>query len=164
MIELDIPKQGNGIIAISFIVAIMLTALPLPDWAVNWRPAWVAIVLIYWCMAVPDRIGIFIAWFLGLLLDVQQGTVLGQNALGMILIAVLAINSHQRMRAYPLSQQAVLVCFYLLLYELIMLLVSGYLGTSTRDWTYWMPAITSMLLWPWLFIVLRDVRRKYSIS
>ncbi len=164
MIGLEEPKQGNGIIAMSSVVAIMLTALPLPDWAVNWRPAWVAIVLIYWCMAVPDRIGIFIAWFLGLLLDVQQGTVLGQNALGMILLAVLTINSHQRMRAYPLSQQAVLVCFYLLFYELIMLLISGYLGTRTRDWTYWMPAITSMLLWPWLFIVLRDVRRKYSIS
>ncbi len=164
MIGLEEPKQGNGIIALSFIFAIMLTALPLPEWAVNWRPAWVAIVLIYWCMAVPDRVGIFIAWFLGLLLDVQQGTVLGQNALGMILLAVLTINSHQRMRAYPLSQQAVLVCFYLLFYKLIMLLVSGYLGTSTRDWTYWMPAITSMLLWPWLFIILRDVRRKYSIS
>jgi len=164
MIGLDEPQEGNGIIAMSFIVALMLTALPLPDWAVNWRPAWVAIVLIYWCMAVPDRVGIFIAWFLGLLLDVQQGTVLGQNALGMILIAVLTINAHQRMRAYPLLQQAVLVCFYLLFYELIMLLVSGYLGTSTRNWTYWMPAITSMLLWPWLFIILRDVRRKYNIA
>jgi len=164
MIGLDEPQQGNGIIAISFILAIMLMALPLPDWAVNWRPAWVAIVLIYWCMAVPDRVGIFIAWFLGLLLDVQQGTVLGQNALGMTLLAFLTINSYQRMRAYPLSQQAVLVCFYLLLYELMMLLVLGYLRTSTRDWTYWMPAITSMLLWPWLFIILRDVRRKYNIS
>lgn len=164
MIGLDEPERGNGIITFSFLIAIMLTALPLPEWAVNWRPMWVAVVLIYWCMAVPDRVGIFIAWFLGLLLDVQQGTVLGQNALGMILIAFLTINSYQRMRAYPLSQQAVLVCFYLLFYELIMLLVSGYLGTGTRDWTYWMPAVTSMLLWPWLFIVLRDVRRKYNIS
>ena len=157
-------KQGNGIIAMSFIVAIMLTALPLPDWAVNWRPAWVAIVLIYWCLAVPDRIGIFIAWFLGLLLDVQQGSILGQNALGMILIALLTINSHQKMRAYPLLQQAVLVCFYLLFYKLIMFLISFYIGVDTSDWTYWMPAITSMLLWPWLFIILRDVRRKHRIS
>ncbi len=147
----------------SFMVAIMLTAIPLPDWAGNWRPAWVAIVLIYWCMAIPDRIGICVAWFLGLLLDVQQGTVLGQNALGMTVIAFLTITSYQRMRVYPLAQQAVLVCFYLLLYKLIMLWISGYLGISTRDWTYWMPAITSMVLWPWLFIILRDVRRKYNI-
>lgn len=157
-------KKGNGIIAMSFIVAIMLTALPLPDWAVNWRPDWVAVVLIYWCMAVPDRIGIFIAWFLGLLLDVQQGNALGQNALSMILIAFLTINSYQRMRAYPLLQQAVLVCFYLLLYKLVMFLILVYLGLNKSDWTYWMPAITSMLLWPWLFIILRDVRRKHRIS
>ena len=157
-------KKGNGIIAMSFIIAIMLTALPLPDWAVNWRPDWVAIVLIYWCMAVPDRIGIFIAWFLGLLLDVQQGNALGQNALSMTLIAFLTINSYQRMRAYPLLQQAVLVCFYLLLYKLVMLLILVYLGLNKSDWTYWMPAITSMLLWPWLFIILRDVRRKHRIS
>ena len=157
-------KKGNGIIAMSFIVAIMLTALPLPDWAVNWRPDWVAVVLIYWCMAVPDRIGIFIAWFLGLLLDVQQGNILGQNALSMTLIAFLTINSYQRMRAYPLLQQAVLVCFYLLLYKLVMFLILVYLGLNKSDWTYWMPAITSMLLWPWLFIILRDVRRKHRIS
>ena len=157
-------KKGNGIIAMSFIIAIMLTALPLPDWAVNWRPDWVAVVLIYWCMAVPDRIGIFVAWFLGLLLDVQQGNALGQNALSMTLIAFLTINSYQRMRAYPLLQQAVLVCFYLLLYKLVMLLILVYLGLNKSDWTYWMPAITSMLLWPWLFIILRDVRRKHRIS
>ena len=157
-------KKGNGIIAMSFIIAIMLTALPLPDWAVNWRPDWVAVVLIYWCMAVPDRIGIFVAWFLGLLLDVQQGNILGQNALSMTLIAFLTINSYQRMRAYPLLQQAVLVCFYLLLYKLVMLLILVYLGLNKSDWTYWMPAITSMLLWPWLFIILRDVRRKHRIS
>lgn len=164
MISIEEQKQGNWVIVMSFIVAIMLTALPLPDWAVNWRPSWVALVLIYWCMAVPDRIGIAVGWFLGLLLDVQQSTVLGQNALGLTIIAFLTIKSYQRMRVFPLAQQAVLICFYLLLYELITLWITGYIGTSTRDWTYWMPAITSMLLWPWLFIILRDLRRKYNIS
>ena len=164
MIAIKEQKRGNWIIVMSFIVAIMLTALPLPDWAVNWRPAWVAIVLIYWCMAVPDRVGIAVGWCLGLILDVQQSTVLGQNALGLALIAFLTIKSYQRMRVFPLAQQAVLICFYLLLYELIMLWITAYTGTQTKDWTYWMPAITSMLLWPWLFIILRDLRRKYYIS
>jgi rod shape-determining protein MreD len=164
MIPLEQSKQGNWLIIISFIIAVMLTALPLPDWAVNWRPAWVALVLIYWCMAIPDRVGLGVAWFMGLILDVQQGTILGQNALGLTLLAYLTIKSYQRMRVFPLAQQAVLICFYLLLYELIMLLITGYLGTGSRDWTYWMPAFTSMLLWPWLFIILRDLRRKYHIS
>ncbi len=157
-------RQGNGIIVVSFVIAIMLTALPLPEWAVNWRPSWVAIVLIYWCMAVPDRVGVVVAWVLGLLLDVMHSNVLGQNALGLVLIAFITLNSYQRMRVFPLAQQAVLVCFYLLLYELIMFWITAYTGSQTRDWTYWMPAFTSMLLWPWLFIVLRDIRRKYHIS
>ena len=164
MIPIQQPRLGNGLIVISFVIAVMLMALPLPDWAVNWRPAWVALVLIYWCMAIPDRVGIAVGWFLGLILDVQQGTLLGQNALGLTLIAFLTIKSYQRMRVYPLAQQAVLICFYLLFYELIMLVIMGYTGTGSRDWTYWMPAITSMLLWPWLFVILRDLRRKYNIS
>lgn len=164
MIPLEQQRQGNGVIIISFIVAVMLTALPLPDWAVNWRPAWVPLVLIYWCMAVPNRVGISVGWFMGLILDVQQSTILGQNALGLILIAFLTIKSYQRMRVAPLAQQAVLICFYLLFYELIMLLITGYLGMGSSDWTYWMPAISSMFLWPWLFIILRDLRRKFNIS
>jgi rod shape-determining protein MreD len=50
------------IIALSLVIALMLTALPLPEWAVNWRPAWVAMVLIYWCMALPERVGIGVRW------------------------------------------------------------------------------------------------------
>ena len=45
--------RGGWVIAASFVVALMLTALKLPEWALIWRPAWVALVLIYWCMAVP---------------------------------------------------------------------------------------------------------------
>ena len=161
----DKPIQhGNGIIITSFIIAIMLTALPLPEWAINWRPAWVPIVLIYWCMAVPDRIGISVAFVLGLLLDVMHSNVLGQNALGLVLIAYISLKSYQRMRVFPLAQQAVLVCFYLLLYEVMMFLITSYTGSQTGDWTYWMPAVTSMLIWPWLFIILRDIRRKFHIS
>ncbi|OGT29426.1 MAG: rod shape-determining protein MreD [Gammaproteobacteria bacterium RBG_16_51_14] len=156
--------QGGWIIVLSFVIAMMLMAMPLPDWAIYWRPSWVAIVLIYWCMALPDRVGIGIGWVLGLLLDVQQGTVLGQNALGLAIIAYLCLKSYQRMRVFPLTQQAVLVCIYLLLYEFISLWIRGMMGVPPNNWTYWMPAFTSMLLWPWLFIVLRDIRRKYLIS
>jgi rod shape-determining protein MreD len=142
----------------------MLTALPLPEWAVNWRPAWVAMVLIYWCMALPERVGIGVSWMLGVLLDVQQGTVLGQHALGLALVAYITIKSHQRLRVFPLFQQALVVCGYILLFQFIVLWIKGMLGIPPRHWSYWMPAFSSMLLWPWIFIVLRDVRRKFKIQ
>ena len=155
--------NGGGTIILSFVVAFMLTAMPVPEWAANWRPDWVAMVLIYWCMALPDRVGIGIAWALGLLLDVQQGTILGQNALGLSLIAYITLIFHQRLRVFPLMQQAMVVCIYLLLFQLLILWIRGMIGVPPEHWTFWMPAFTSMLLWPWLFIILRDVRRKYHV-
>ena len=152
------------IIALSLLVALMLTAMPLPEWAVNWRPAWVAMVLIYWCMALPDRVGIGISWTLGLLLDVQQGTVLGQNALGLAVIAFITLKSHQRLRVFPLVQQAILICCYILLFQVIVLWIKSMLGIPPMHWSYWMPAFSSMLLWPWIFIILRDVRRKFKVQ
>lgn len=156
--------QGGKIIVISFIVALMLTAMPLPDWATNWRPAWVAMVLVYWCMALPHRVGIGVGWSMGILLDVLQGTLFGQNAIGLALLAYFTLKSHQRIRMFPLMQQAFLMCLFVLVYLLINLWVRGIMGVPPQSWTFWMPAITSMLLWPWLFIILRDMRRRYHVS
>lgn len=155
--------HAGWIIALSFAVAFMLTAVPLPEWAANWRPAWVALVLIYWCMALPERIGIGTAWCLGLLLDVQQGTLLGQHALGLATIAWLTVKYHQRVRVFPLAQQALVVCGYVLIMQFLNLWVRGIMGVPPQHWSFWMPAFTGMLLWPWLFVILRDLRRKYHV-
>ncbi|HEY5703280.1 MAG TPA: rod shape-determining protein MreD [Gammaproteobacteria bacterium] len=157
-------NKGIIIIVASFIVALMMTALPLPEWAANWRPAWVAMVLIYWCMALPNKVNIGVAWTAGIIMDVLQGTLLGQNALGLVLLAFITIKVHQRIRMFPLTQQALFVMVLILLYQLMSLWVRGLMGVPPRTWTYWTPALTSMVLWPWLFIILRDIRRKYIVS
>ncbi len=157
-------NTGGWIIFISLLLAFLLTALPLPDWANHWRPAWVAMVLIYWCMALPNRVGIGIAWCLGLLLDVQQGALLGQNALGLALIAYFIIQIHKRFRLFPLVQQSSLIGFIIIFYLLIASWINGIMGIPPKSWVYWMPAFTSMVLWPWLFVILRDIRRKYHVS
>jgi len=162
---MNMAKQNGGwVIFFSFIVALMLTAMPLPEWAINWRPAWVAMVLIYWCMALPHRVGIGVGWSLGILLDVLQGTLLGQNAIGLAILAFLTLKSHQRVRMYPLVQQALVICVFVIVYQLLSLWVRGIMGVPPRSWTYWTPVITSMVLWPWLFIILRDIRRRYHVS
>ncbi len=157
-------SHGLSIIIVSFVISFILTAMPLPDWAQAWRPVWPAMVLIYWCMALPGRVGIGTAWCIGLLLDVQQGTLLGQHALGYTIIAFITLTIHQRMRVCSLSKQALVVCSILFFYMLISLWIRAVTGYPPQQWTYWMPPVTSMLLWPWLFVILRDVRRKYRIS
>lgn len=149
----------SWIVAASFLAALMLTAMPLPHWAGGWRPAWVALVLIYWSLALPNRVGMLTGWCLGLLLDVLTGAVLGENALGLAIIGFLATHYHQRLRVFPLGQQAVLVGAILWLYLTLGFAVQTALGRRPDLAANWLPILTSAPLWPWLFIILRDARR-----
>ncbi len=142
--------------------AFMLAIMPLPDWAVEFRPDWVTLVLIYWAMAVPTRVGVTVAWFAGLLLDVSYGTLMGQHAVGMVLVIYIIHLQHQRLRVASLLQQAIVIFFLLLIKQLLTLWVDGMLGRAPGSWLYFMPTITSTLLWPWTYLILRDLRRKFS--
>lgn len=147
-------------ILVSFLVAMILTSLPLPEGAIIYRPDWMALALIYWCMAIPERIGIFTGWLLGLLLDVMYGSLLGQNAMALSIIAYLVNILHLRVRMFPLWQQSVMVFLLVILHLAISAWIRGIAGQFSVSWTYWMPALTSALVWPFIFIVLRDLRRQ----
>lgn len=155
--------HGGWIILLSFIAAIMLTLVPLPDWAAYLRPEWVSIVLIYWCMALPERVGVGIGWLAGLFLDVVHGAVLGQYALALSLIAYFTLNLHQRLRVYPVVQQALVVLLLVLFQQVLVIWIKGFIGDPPQSLQYWIPPLTSMLLWPWVFVILRDMRRKYQV-
>lgn len=158
-----VRHHGGWIIAFTFVVALMLTMLPLPDWAALYRPEWVAMVLIYWCLALPDRVGVGIGWSAGLLLDVVKGALLGQHALALALVAYLTLHLHQRVRVFPLWQQSLFVLLMVALNQLLVLWVKGIIGLQPGSWLYWLPSLTSMLLWPWVFLILRDLRRSFLV-
>lgn len=149
---------------ITIIGAFMLAIMPLPDWAVQFRPDWVTLVLIYWAMAEPTKIGVTMAWFTGLLLDVSYGTLMGQHAVGMVLVIYVIHLQHQRLRVASLLQQAIVIFFLLLLKQLLSLWVDGMLGRAPGSWLYFMPTISSTLLWPWTYLILRDLRRKFAVD
>ena len=150
-------------IGITLVIAMILMIMPLPDWARPYRPEWTALVIIYWSMALPKNIGVGIAWMLGLCVDVIQGALLGQHALGFAITAYIAIRFHQRVRNYPLHQQAMFVGMILMPYMSISLWILGILGEDPKTWLYWAPVLSSILVWPWIFLVLRAVRKSSSI-
>lgn len=149
---------------LTIIVAFMLAIMPLPDWAIEYRPDWVTLVLIYWAMVLPSKIGVTVAWFTGLLLDVSYGTLMGQHAIGMVLVIYFIHIQHQRLRLASLLQQALVIFVLLLIKQLLTLWVDGMLGRASDSWLYFMPAITGTLLWPWTYLILRDLHRKFSID
>ncbi len=162
---MTLARHQNGVvILILFLIALVLTVIPLPDWMRDFRPQWVALTLIYWCMALPQRVGVGTAWTLGIFEDVLTGTLLGQHALGLSVTAFLALRLHQRIRVFPLWQQSLSVFVLLLVEHLLSLWVIGATGQPTPSLWYWMPTVVGMFLWPWLYIVLRDVRRRFKVT
>ena len=157
-------QRGQWVIVTSFIVALMLMALPMPDWAGIWRPAWVALVLIYWCMALPERIGIMVAFTLGIFLDVLTGTLLGQNALALSVVAYITLQFYQRVRVLPLWQQGITVFGLAFIHQVLLLWINGIQGMPVSFSAYLASPLISMVLWPWIFVVLRDLRRKYLVA
>ncbi len=156
--------RGGWLIIISFVVALALTIVPLPAMLELLRPEWMAMVLIYWCMAVPSRVGVSIGWLVGLMLDVSRDALLGQYALAFALVAFLTLHLHQRLRIFPLWQQALSVGVLIMLECLIVLWIKGLLGQSPGIWKILIPAFSSILFWPVIYLVLRHMRRVYQVS
>ncbi len=154
------PTLRNLAIYLSLLVALVLMILPLPDWAQIYRPNWMALVLIYWSMALPKRVGLWFAFFSGIILDTSLGTLLGQHTLALVVIVSLNLNFYQRIRVLALIQQAIYVFVLLLVNQVIVAWVEGVLGRATPLLAFFSGPFIGMLIWPWLFVVLRDIRRK----
>ena len=159
-----VPRAGGWIIALSFLAAFLLGGVPLPGGLDRFRPDWVAMVLIYWGMALPHRVGIGIGWLVGLLLDVGRGALLGQHALAFAAMAYLTSQTYRRIRAAPPWQQAFSILVFLFVEQILVFWISGVIGYPPRDGWYLAPAVGGMACWPLLFVVLRDVRRYFQVS
>lgn len=146
------------------ILALMLEMFPLPGWAQPFRPDWVTLVLIYWAMAIPEQIGVTVAWIFGLLLDVTQGAILGQHAIGLVLVVYLVHLQYLRIRVFSLVQQAMVVFGLLMIKQLLVLWVSGIVGQAPDTGGYFLPSLVGAIIWPWLFIILRDIRRRFTLT
>jgi len=160
----EVRKQGSKVIFVTLLLAMLLTVMPLPDWLRPYRPEWITVVLIYWCLALPIRVNVGIAWIMGLLVDVLTGSLLGQHALSTAIVAFIAVKLHKQIRVYPLWQQALSVFTLVALGQLIVVWIKGIVGDSPGSWDYWAPSLTSALIWPWIFVLLRDVRRRYRVA
>ncbi|MFN2309581.1 MAG: rod shape-determining protein MreD [Gammaproteobacteria bacterium] len=158
-----VQRRGGGVILLTVLVAFVLTSLPLPEVWRPLRPDWVLLVLIYWCMALPHRVGVGVGWLAGLFTDALTGLLLGQHALAYCVVIYLTLKLHQRLRLYPLWQQSLSVLVLLALGQLLLLWINGMVGRPGHAWAYWAPSLLGALLWPLLFTVLRGLRRAFHV-
>ena len=148
----------------TLIVALMLHMWPLPEWLEYARPEWMTLVLLYWALAMPEQVGVTIAWFAGLLIDVTQGSILGQHAVGLVIIVFVVQLEYQRIRVFSLAQQALVVFLLLIIKQVLTLWVTGIVGQAPDLSLYFLPSLIGAIIWPWLFLLLRDLRRRFTQS
>jgi rod shape-determining protein MreD len=152
---------------VSFIV--LTVALALLFNLLPWRntagvPDLTAAVLAFWCIHQPRRVGIGIAWTLGLLLDVGNGALLGQHALGYAVLAFLALAVHRRILWFPLWQQALHLLPLLLSTQLLMLVIRLAAGAGFPGWTYFAGSFICAALWPALSFLLLLPQRQPEMT
>ena len=157
-------KAGMVPIVLSFVIAFYLTIIPMPDWAVAYRPPWVSLVLIYWCLAIPEKVGVITGWLLGIALDSLSGSMLGENALTLSVVAYLSHHIYNRLRVFPIWQQALVVLAILLVQYLISFWIRSSFGHSPAGYLFWVPPLIGASIWPWLFIVLYDVQHRFRMA
>lgn len=156
--------SGRWVIFLSIFVALALAVWPLPDVMKAWWPSWLALALIYWGMALPFRVNIGTFWIAGLLLDVLKGAVLGEHAVALTILAFATYRWHLQVRVFPIQQQMLAVGVLVALYQFILFWVRGISGASMPPLYHVGPVLTSALVWPWLFLLLRELRRRYRVS
>ena len=159
-------RQGNGgwLIALSFLAAFFLTAYPLPM-ELRWtRPDWVALVLIYWVLALPQRVGIVLAFCAGICVDLLEGAMLGQHAFSLSVVAYLTLLLYQRLRQFNMLQQVVIVFTMVGINQLVAQWIQNLTGVGAVSPLYLVPALLSALLWPATLLLLRRLRRYYAVE
>ncbi|MEM1080651.1 MAG: rod shape-determining protein MreD [Pseudomonadota bacterium] len=153
-------RQGSWGLTVSLVLAFVLTLIPLPEWLDAMRPYWVALVMMYWHLEVDRIRHLGQAFALGLLLDLMTGSLLGQHALGLVIINFLVARFRSRIRFFPPWQQALVVGALLFNDRVVQLWIIGLLERGWPSWSWWLPPIVAIAIWPWLFLALDAVRHR----
>ncbi|QIM62811.1 rod shape-determining protein MreD [Pasteurellaceae bacterium Orientalotternb1] len=142
-----------------FVVAFVLEIMPWPLGFQGLRPAWVALVLIYWALALPDKISVGTAFLAGIVWDVILGSILGIHALVLSVAIYFVAKYHLILRNLSLWLQSILVMLYIILIRFAIFLIEFILHSAEFNAQEMLGAAISGVLWPWVFLLMRHIRR-----
>lgn len=162
------PTQGGWLILLTLLGALLLAVLHLPESWPQWlgwlRPAWVAMVVFYWVMELPHRVGMVSVWLLGLVVDVLHADPLGLNGVVLASITYIGWRFYERLRMYSIVQQGGMVFLLVLGGEFVRVLVQDLAFDRGMSWGAALPALTSFLLWPFLHLALSRLKQQVRVE
>ncbi len=145
-------------IGVSLLLALLLDMLPLGRLA--WMPDFLALVLVFWNVHQPLRVGIGMAFMFGLGVDVHQSALLGQHALSYTTLSFFATMIHRRLLWFPVPSQAVQVLPLFFAAHLVELIIRLINGDAFPGWTILLAPFLEALLWPLASVLLLAPQRR----
>ncbi|MGL5391307.1 MAG: rod shape-determining protein MreD [Shewanella sp.] len=155
--------NGRLIVWLTLFIGLLSQIMPLPAVVEAWRPDWLLMILIYWSIALPHRYNILTAWVMGLALDILLGATLGVRSLAMSLVIYIAILHCQRLRNFPQWQQALVVMSLICIYHFVVYWIEFVVSNAQFSLEMFFPALAGLVFWPWVFWILRRIRRHYKV-
>ena len=151
------------ILAFIFIVAFVLEIMPWPNDFQGYRPTWVVLVLLYWALALPDKVSVGTAFVVGIIWDLVVGSILGIHALVLSIDIYIITKNHQILRNLSLWLQSLLVMLYVILIRFMIFFIEMVLNNAEFNNQQIVGAIISGILWPWVFLLMRQVRHQLRL-
>lgn len=149
---------NRAFIAFSLAVAFLLNLMPWGNMV--GVPDFVALTLLFWNIHQPRKVGIGIAFLLGVLMDVNNASLLGEHALAYTLLSYGAIMLHRRVLWFPVWMQTLHVLPLLLIAQLVPFVIHFLGGAIVLNWTPLLNVIVEALLWPFVSILLLAPQRR----
>lgn len=151
------------LVVLSCLVALLVAVFPLPYGYASLRPEMVCLLVLYWVMYAPEHVGVFMAFAIGLLQDVVEGTVWGAHALALTVLAYICLVSYQRIRSYSLWHQTLWVFVLVGTHQVLVNWVQGLAGYHAGVSQMLLPTVFSALCWPLVIYTLNQLRRRYRL-
>lgn len=151
-------RVQNWLFGASLALAFLLQMVPLPDVMLAFKPWWIGLLLVYWAIETPERVGLGLAFGLGLTADVLTGELLGEQALRLVVLVFIVLRFRARLRFFPMWQQMLAVLALLLNDRVVAVMVRGFAGEAMPAWTFWIAPWAGALAWPLLFLLFDALR------
>ncbi|MGO1070616.1 rod shape-determining protein MreD [Lysobacter sp. CA199] len=150
--------RHQWVLPASLVAALALSLLPMPQLLLPLRPYWLGLVLAYWVIEDPERVGLGFSFIVGLCGDLVSDGLLGEQALRLVVMAFILQRFRARLRFFPLSQQALAVGGLMLNDRIVTAAVHMVLREPALPSAYWLSPLTGMALWPLIFLLLDGLR------
>lgn len=148
----------------TLLFALLLMLVPLPAPLEPFKPYWPALVLLYWTLESEGRVGLGLAFMVGLGADVFDGVLLGEQALRLTALTFIVLRFRARLRFFPMWQQTLAVLALLLNDRIVLLVVRVLSGTLVPPVEWWISPFVGAALWPFLFLLLDDLRLRLRLA